>query len=179
MVKSVIAVCFVLVLALPALAQDEYPRIQNSMGYTNLSFPNLDTGATSHRSGFANMTGFNLTRTYGLENYMGIYTLGSGVTLIADTFGGKATFRGAKVSPYATAGVGVGYFSINTSYGYGSKSSFATRYGVGTDIPINDTMAWKVEFTRMSFHVNFQSATGGGWTTGNNITTGVVFTLAQ
>ena len=179
MVRTAIVICFVLSLAIPALAQEDYPRIQTSMGYTNLSFPDITTGQTSRHSGFANQTGFNLTRTWGLENYMGIYTLGQGVTLIADSFGGKATYRGAKVAPYALAGIGVGYFTPATSYGYGSQSAFSTRYGAGVDIPINDSMAWKVEVSRMSFHVNFQSPTGGGWTTGTNFTTGIVFTLAQ
>src|SRR6185369_2480270 len=100
MVKTFLAASFVLLLAVPALAQEDYPKIQTSMGYTNLSFPN-GTGSSSHHSGFANETGFNLTKTWGLENYMGIYSLGQGVTLIADSFGGKATYRGAKVSPYA------------------------------------------------------------------------------
>jgi hypothetical protein len=141
----------------------------------------LTTGvsSTSHHSGFANSTGFNLTKSLGLENYMGIYGLGSGSTLISDFFGGKATYRAAKVAPYAVAGIGVGYFTASTSFGYGSQSSFATRVGGGVDVPINDSMAWKVEVSRMNFHVNFNPASSGGWTGGTNIQAGIVFTLAQ
>jgi opacity protein-like surface antigen len=110
---------------------------------------------------------------------MGIYSVGSGSTLIADFFGGKATYRASKVSPYALAGIGVGYFSISNQFIYGSTSSFATRYGAGIDVPINDTMYWKVEYSRMNFHVNFNPASTGSWTGGNNIQAGIVFTLAQ
>jgi len=178
MVKTVFVACFVLLLAIPALAQqDDYPKIQTSMGYAHLSFPDLTTGVVGHHSGFSNSTGFNLTRTLGLENYMGIYGVGQGSTLIADFFGGKATYRAAKVSPYALAGIGVGYFTASTSAGYGAASSFATRVGAGLDVPINDTMAIKVEYSRMNFHI--QLTPTGSWTGGNNIQAGIVFTLAQ
>ena len=185
MVKTIVVACFVLLLAIPALAQDDYPKIQTSLGYANLSFPDLSTlgtGAslsTAHHSGFSNSTGFNLTRSLGLENYMGIYGLGQGSTLIADFFGGKATYRASKVSPYALAGIGVGYFTASTVYGYGASSSFATRYGAGVDVPINDSMFWKVEYSRMNFHINFDPTSGSSWTGGNNIQIGIVFTLTQ
>lgn len=177
MVRTVIASCFALLLAIPALAQEDYPKIQTSMGYGNVSFPDFTTGESKRHSGFINQTGFNLTKTWGLENYMGIYSLGQGVTMIADFFGGKATYRFSKFAPYANAGLGVGYFTQSTSYGYGATSSFATRYGAGFDIPINDTMAWKFEVSRMNFHL--QTTANSSWTSGTNFMTGVVFTLAQ
>jgi hypothetical protein len=177
MVRTVVAACFVLLLAIPALAQEDYPKIQTAMGYANLSFTDFATGNSSRHSGFANQTGFNLTKTWGLENYMGIYGLGQGVTLISDFFGGKATYRASKVAPYALAGIGVGYFTQSTSYGYGAQSSFATRVGAGVDVPFNDTMAIKFEVSRMGFHI--QTKPGSGWTNGTNFSTGIVFTLAQ
>jgi opacity protein-like surface antigen len=182
MVKTVFVACFVLLLAIPALAQqDDYPKIQTAMGYANLSFPDLTALATTgvfstgHHSGFANSTGFNLTRSLGLENYMGIYGVGQGSTLIADFFGGKATYRAAKVSPYAVAGIGVGYIS-SSLFGL---SGFATRVGAGADVPINDTMAIKVEYSRMNFHMQLDPLSTSSWTGGNNIQVGIVFTLAQ
>ena len=180
MVRTVVAVCFALFLAIPALAQEDYPRIQTSMGYANLSFLDFGTGQKGHHSGFANSTGFNLTRSLGVENYMGIYSLGQGVTLVSDLFGGKATYRAARIAPYALAGIGVGYFTQSTSAGYGSTSSFATRYGAGVDIPISESLAWKVEVSRMSFHINL-SADGRGpsWNGGTNFSTGIVFTLSN
>jgi hypothetical protein len=177
MVRTIVAACFVLALAVPALAQEDYPRIQTSMGYTNFSFPDFTTGEITRHSGFANQTGFNLTRTWGLENYMGIYGLGNGVSLIADLFGGKATYRAAHVAPYALAGLGIGYFTQSSSAGYGAASSFGTRFGGGVDVPINDSMAWKVEVSRMGFH--FQTSANSAWTYGTNITAGIVFTLSQ
>ena len=173
MVKTAVAACFILLLAIPAMAQEDYPKIQTSMGYANLSFPN-GLGGKSHHSGFANETGFNLTRTFGLNNYMGIYGLGQGTTLIADTFGGKATYRAAKISPYVLAGIGVGYFTDNYSF---ASSSFATRVGAGVDVPIRDTLGLKFEVSRFAFH--FGATAGSSWTGSTNFQTGIVFTLAQ
>ena len=177
MVRTIVVASFVLLLAIPAMAQDDFPRIQTSLGYANLSFPDLSTGANSHHSGFANQTSFNLTKTWGLDNYMGIYGVGQGVTLISDFFGGKAVYRSSRVVPYALAGLGVGYFTASTSQGYGSLSAFATRYGAGVDIPINDSMAWKVEVSRMTFHL--ATTATSSWTGGTNFSTGIVFTISQ
>jgi hypothetical protein len=38
-------------------------------------------------------------------------------------------------------------------------------------------MAWKVEVSRMGFHI--QTSPSSGWTNGTNIQTGVVFTLSN
>jgi opacity protein-like surface antigen len=182
MVRFFVVACFVLLLAVPVLAQEDYPRIETSLGYANLSFPDLNTGASGHHSGFANQTSFNLTRSLGLDNYMGIYGLGQGVTLISDFFGGKAMYRAPRFVPYALGGLGIGYFTASTSYGTASTSKFAVRYGGGVDIPINDSMAWKVEISRMSFHLPQFGSTGvqtSSWTSGTNISTGIVFTIAQ
>jgi hypothetical protein len=179
MVRTIVVACFVLLLAIPALAQDDYPRIQTSMGYANMNFPDFTTGVSSRHSGFANQTSFNLTKTYGLDNYMGIYSLGQGVTLISDFFGGKVNYRGAKFVPYALAGIGVGYFSVSTSQAYGSQSSLAHRIGAGFDIPISDSLAWKVEVSRMGFHIQTPANLSSGWTNTTNFSTGIVFTISN
>src|SRR6266481_2739020 len=128
MVKIAAVVVLVFLCAIPLMAQDDYPRIQTSLGYANLGM--IDFGKinadgsltqTSRHSGFANETGFNFTRTLGVNNYMGVYNLGGNVTMIADFIGGKATYRGARVVPYGVAGIGFAYLS----YSYGS--SFANR----------------------------------------------------
>ena len=180
MVKVTGVLLLVLLCAVPAMAQDDYPKIQTSMGYSNLGFANFasPTGATSRHSGFANETSFNVTRTLGVNNYMGIYGLGQGVSLIADFFGGKVMYRAAKVVPYALAGIGVGYFTQSSSSGYGASSSFATRIGAGTDVPISDSMALKFEVSRMSFHIQTVQ-NGPSWSSGTNFQTGIVFTIAQ
>jgi hypothetical protein len=177
MVRIVVAACFVLLMAFPALAQEDFPRVQTSMGYANLGFIDFGTGESGRHSGFVNVTGFNLTRSLGVENYMGIYGLGGGVTLISNLFGGKATWRAARVAPYVSAGLGIGYFTASTSYGYSSSSSFATRVGAGVDVPINDAMAWKVEISRMNFHL--RTTPESGWTNGTNFAAGIVFTLSN
>lgn len=172
MVRIFAATCVVLFLAMPVIAQEDFPRVQTSMGYANLGL------LESRHSGFANETGFNLTPVWGLSNYMGIYSLGEGVTLISNFFGGKATYRAARIAPYAQAGIGIGYFSQSTSAGFfdfGTK--FATRFGGGVDIPINDAMAWKVEISRFAF--KFRTSPESGWLNGSNISTGIVFTLSN
>lgn len=177
MVRTLVAACLVLLVAVPALAQsqEDYPKIQTSLGYANLGLTNLRNQSSRH-SGFVNETGFNLTRTLGLENYMGIYGLGDNITLISDFFGGKATYRHySRFAPYALAGLGVGYFTESSSGG--SLSTFAVRFGGGFDVPISDSIAWRVEVSRMRFSSgppSFNSSTAG-----TNIAAGIVFTLAQ
>ena len=182
MVKIAAVLVLLVLFAIPVMAQDDYPRIQTSLGYANLGLadfgkPNPDGSitATSRHSGFANETGFNFTRSLGVSNYMGVYGLGGNVTMIADFIGGKAMYRTDRAVPYALAAIGFAYLTSATSY-YGS-SSFGTRWGGGIDFPFNDTMAFKVEVSRMSFH--FPTTASSAWTSGVNISTGIVFTLAQ
>lgn len=185
MVKTVLVSCFVLLLAIPALAQDDYPKIYTSMGYANLSLPDPITGDNGHRSGFANSTGLNLSRTFGVENYMGIYSLGSSsgssASMIADFIGGTANYRAAKIAPYGLGAIGFAYCSIcgitsGITPSYYGQSFFATRFGGGVNVPINDILSWKVEVSRMSFH--FPSpGSSSSWTSGTNIQGGIQFTL--
>ncbi len=39
MVRVIVAALFAVLIALPAMAQDDYPRIEMSLGYANLGFP--------------------------------------------------------------------------------------------------------------------------------------------
>ena len=171
--KAVFAISIAVLFTVPALAQDDSGSIQNSFGYANLSFPNLITGQPGHHSGFVNQTDLNLSKTWGLDNYMGIYGLGQGVTLISDFFGGKIMFPRGRVIPYALAGLGGGYFSA----GSGGASAFATRYGAGMTIPISDSIGWKVEYSRMNFHL--PTTVNSSWTAGNNFSAGIVFTVSN
>jgi len=82
-------------------------------------------------------------------------------------------YRTTRAVPYALAGIGVGYFAVSQ----GGFSSFATRYGAGVDFPINDSLAWKVEVSRMNFHL--QTTLTSSWTGGTNFSTGIVFTISQ
>lgn len=113
MSRILLGVLCSIVFAIPAMAQDDFPRIQMGMGYANLGLPAGD-GTTSHRSGFAMQTGFNLVRWFGIENYTGFYSLGNGTTLISNIVGGKlmgANVLGGRFLPYGVAGFGVGYVS--------------------------------------------------------------------
>lgn len=194
MVKIAAVSVLVLLFAIPVMAQDDFPRIQTSLGYANLNFLDYNsvdatgapTGATAHHSGFANETGFNFTKNWGVTNYMGVYSLGgastfgSNVTLITDIIGGKAMWRTSRAVPYGTAGIGFGYSTASVCYSYfGCGGSLAGRYGGGVDIPINDFLGLKFEVTRMSLHLTTQIGGSPSWNSGINIQTGVVITLAQ
>ena len=182
MVKIATVVLFVFLCAVPVMAQEDYPKVQTSFGYANLGFVDFGnpsfgftpTPPTAHHSGFANETGFNLTRNLGINNYMGIYGLGGGITMISDLFGGKAMYRTARAVPYGVAGIGFGYLT-SSNYGYGS--SFGTRFGAGVDVPFKESLAWKFEISRMSFHL--QTTANSSWTSGTNFQTGIVFTILQ
>ena len=176
MVRILVVVCFVLVLAVPALAQDDYPKVEMAMGYANLGFPSLTTvDKIDHHSGFATHMSFNLSKNLGFENYTGIYGMGQGVTLISNIFGGKIMARFPRVVPFVVGGLGVGYFT-QSSQGYvSSASSFAVRYGFGADVPMNDSMGIKIDVSRVGMGNPFF----GNRTTNWNISTGVVFTLSN
>ena len=104
---------------------------------------------------------------------MGVYRLGQGATLIADFFGGKVMHPIGKMVPYGLVGLGGSYFSLAS----GSLSAFATRYGGGVSVPITDSLAWKVEYSRMKFHV--PTSTNSTWTGSNNLSAGIVFTISN
>ena len=178
MVRVIVAAVFVLLVAIPALAQDDFPRIEMSMGYANVGFPccKNTTGEIERHHGFSSTQGLNLTRILGIENYFGYYSLGNRVSLIANMFGGKLAARTERATPYVVAGIGVGYITDEQTFG---SSSMATRLGGGVDIKMNESMAWKVDASKMSFHVGQITPGGGSWHGGWNFSTGIVFILGQ
>src|SRR5881296_2017089 len=116
MVRVLVAVLFAVLAALPAIAQDDFPRIEMSLGYANLGLPCCDfttnIGDNTRHSGFSSTQGFNLTRMFGIENDFGYYSLGNRVNLLSNLFGGKvAARRFERAVPYFTAGIGVGYLT--------------------------------------------------------------------
>jgi hypothetical protein len=166
MVRSLAVLMFVLFMSLPLAAQDDdYPRVEMTMGYANLSFPNFDNPDTGHHSGFAMHNSLNLTRWLGFENYTGFYGLGSGVSLISNLAGGKLMLRSERLVPYVIGGLGVGAFTSGSSYG----SVFSTRYGGGMDIPLNESMSYKVDVSRMYFR---------GLESQWNFSTGITFNIS-
>ena len=172
MSKIVVAALCCLVFTIPAIAQDDFPRVQIGMGYSNLGLPTGD-GTTSHRSGFAMQTGLNLVRWFGIENYTGFHSLGTGSTLISNVVGGKvmgASVLSGRFVPYGIAGFGVGYVSQRGYYGSGSMAT--TRLGLGSDVPLNESMGIRFEGVRTSIH-------SGTWISGWNITTGIYLNVVR
>ena len=175
MVKTLSVIALALCFAAPALAQsDDFPRIQTAFAYSNLGMTGGGLFPGRH-SGIANISGLNLYPWLGVENYMSYYTLGQGVSLFADTFGARLTYRGAgRIVPYVGAGIGAGYFSAS---GGSTGSSLTTRVGFGVDVPITDSLSWKVDIGRLSVHTAL--AAGQSWSTGPTITTGIVLNIGQ
>ena len=171
MVRVIVAALFMLLaVVLPAAAQDEFPRVEVAMGYANVGFPTGVNGQSERHSGFAMHTGLNFTKNFGIENYTGFYSLGSGITLISNMVGGKATLRGGgKLVPYGVAGIGASYATSNYS---SSGTALSTRFGGGVDLPLNDAMSLKFDVSRMGFHF-------GSWSQNTNVSAGISFTLSN
>lgn len=171
MVRMSVIASLILLFAVAVFAQDDFPRIEMAMGYANVGFPSLTVAnKTDRHSGFAMHSGFNFTKSLGIENYSGFYSMGNSITLISNVIGGKAAWRGGpKIVPYGVAGIGGSYLTSGYSY---SGTMMTTRLGVGFDVKLNDAMSWKVDASRMSFHA-------GNWTSNPNFSTGIVFTLMQ
>jgi hypothetical protein len=186
-VKTIFVASLLLLLAVPALAQDDYPRIQQGMGYANVGVPNGD-GTSSRHSGFAMQTDLNLTKMFGIENYFGYFGLASpgcgssSCYMIANVIGARANYRMDKLTAYGVAGIGSGYYSqAQTLPGYGTVlnggSMLTGRFGVGVDIPMNDSIMWRVDVSRMSFHMTNLITGNSQWNSGIAITGGIVLNL--
>src|SRR5688572_29255818 len=99
MVRIIVGAILLLVLAVPALAQDDFPRVEMSFGLGNIGYgfptvtcPDLRCDSTRH-FGFISTQGFNFTNWLGLENALGYYGLGNGFSLLSNTFGAKLALR--------------------------------------------------------------------------------------
>lgn len=171
MSKTLFAALFSLMVAIPAMAQDDFPRIQIGMGYANLGLP-AGGGRSARHGGFSMQTGFNFKPWLGVENYNGFYGLGNRTTLISNIIGARLMgqkLTGGRVVPYGVAGFGGGYIT-QSNYGYGYGSMMATRLAIGVDVKMNDSMAIRVEVGRLLFH-------SGTWQSGTNVSGGIVFNI--
>ncbi len=168
------AAVMVAILSASALGQDaETPRFEVGVGYANLT-----TYASGHHPGVAVDVSWNPRRWFGVQNYLGVYGLGNGVTLIAEIPGARIAARNiaGRVTPFAEAGFGFGLLTEHAGsiapgprmYSY--HWSPAARYGVGTDVQINQSLAVRVDASRMTTHVKT-------WQTKWNISTGLVFRI--
>jgi opacity protein-like surface antigen len=172
MVKYFGALLIVIALSAPAFAQD-VPQVELGFGYGNLGIE----GDPNRHSGFATHQTINLNSWLGIDNFLGVYGLGTdpsfGKTqLITTIFGGKFTYRADRIHPYAVAGIGGGFLRF-PDLGGSSQNALAFRLGGGVDIPFKESFAWKVDVSRMSFHF------GGTYSSGINLSTGIVIKIFQ
>ena len=181
MVKYVCVLLLVMACAAPAFAQD-YPVFEIGLGYANTGGEvNGFIAFDGRHSGFATNQAFNLSSNFAIENYFGYYGLGRDLSfgkmqLLANMIGGRVATRTDRFMLYGTAGIGGGWIRF-PDLGAGTQNAFGVRFGGGVDIPLNDSVAWKVEASRMSFHFNLDPA--HSWNSGVNIYTGIVLKISQ
>ncbi len=173
MVKTLLATVVFLLMVVPAMAQDDFPRLQMGFGYANLTLPAVGTTPGSHNSGFTSQFGFNFTKAVGFDYYLGYYSLGNSTELLTNIFGGKLMLQTEKVTPYLVAGIGRANAYVSSGgYSYGGVGATAARLGGGIDYKIGDSFYWRTELTKLQIH-------SGGWYGKANIATGIVFTVLQ
>ena len=178
MVKYVCACLLMLAFAAPAFSQD-YAQVELSLGYGNIGLNDSSGIIPSGRhSGFTTHQAFNLNSILGIENFVGYYGFGTPPLglgkeqLLTDIFGAKFNYRKKGPVLYGVAGFGGGWLRFPQSGG-STGGAMAFRLGGGADIPIHDSLAIKVDVSRMGFHF-FE-----GWKAGMNISTGLVFKISQ
>ena len=173
MVKYFSVLLLVIVCAAPAFAQD-YPQIELGFGYGNLKLKDIDD---NRHSGFATHQVFNLSSAFAIENYFGYYGMGRDpsfgkIEFLTNLFGARVAYRSAGPVIYGSAGLGGGWLRF-PDLGAGTNSAFGVKIGGGVDIPINESFAWKVDASRMSFHLFDE------WRSGFNLSTGIVINIFQ
>src|ERR1041385_3372448 len=136
-------------MVVPAMAQDDFPRLQMGFGYANLTLPDLFPIGTQplitsgHHSGFTSQFDFNFTKYVGFDYYLGYYGLGNGFQLFSNVFGGKLMFQTEKATPYLIAGIGPGNFIYSQSgQSFGVTNGAISRLGGGVDYKIGDAFYW-------------------------------------
>jgi hypothetical protein len=172
---ALVVVVIGLASATPAWAQyGDYPFIEVSMGYGNLGFPKAD-GTTGRHSGFASQQDIHLTRWFGIDNYVGYYSMGNNASTFSNVIGAKlAPFGTRGLSPYAVGGVG---WSRMTVQPFGlAGTMLTTRLGGGLDIPLTPVTRLRGDVSRMWFHTG-DIGFGSTWTAGTNFSGGLVFIL--
>ncbi len=192
MVKTVLAAFLLFLIAVPALAQDDFPRIEIGFGYANITLPGAlqadgTTSGATHNSGFSMQTDLNFTKILGVENYTGYYSLGGGSQMFANVICAKAAYRGFdKIVPFAVAGIGAAN-SVENIGGlyYSAGSAFARKLAVGADYRFSDIMSFRVDAGTLQVHSPvyrdpiLQIQTGSTWLGKFNYTTGIVLTIMQ
>jgi len=183
-VRTFFAASLLFLIAVPALAQDDYPRIQMGFGYANLSLPVYTqnpltlaiTSTNQHNSGFMSNMNFNFTRNIGLDYMLGYYSLGNNSQLFSNIFGAKFQYPTDKITPYVVAGGGM---ASGISGYYSTGSSLAYRAGAGFDYKLGDAFYWRLDVSRLQVHSGLDQNLNTTWIGGLNIATGIVFTLMQ
>ena len=153
----------------PALAQSDFPLVEISLGYGNLTL------SPTHHSGFVSQQDINLSKWYGIDNYVGYFNLGNNATAFTNVFGGRAIVRSPKgYAAYGVAGIGWSRLSL-ASFALGGMAS--SRVGGGVDVPINQAAKIRVDVSRLSFHTGNGGGSGPAWQSGMSYAGGILLVL--
>jgi hypothetical protein len=169
------AAVLIALFASPSFAQGDFPLLEISLGYGNLGLTDPSTGVTSHHSGFVSQQEINLSRWYGIDNYVGYFSLGNNATAFSNIFGGRLIARSPKgYAVYGVAGLGWSRISLQ-NFSLGSMA--AARVGGGVDIPINFASKIRFDATRLSFHTGNGGGSGSSWQSGMSYSGGLLLIL--
>ena len=172
MVRTIVGTVVLLFVALPAFAQEDFPRVEMSLGYANLAYPCCSgtIGQSSRHSGFASTQGLNMTKNLGIENYFAYYglggkdTIGSSVSMIANIVGAQAG-------------------NMDSRCCLCQREDLILILQQHQRLP--DGLARHLAVLRRSdclvqpaIHQQF-TTTGGSWSSGWNLSTGIVFALSN
>jgi hypothetical protein len=160
-------------LAAPAYGQHSFPRVQLGATYANLRLPSGGTTAARH-TGFSAQAGYNFTPWLGVENHLGIYSLGFSTTLIADVVSVRPTGRplsGDAVVPFGVIGYGVGFIT-QTSVRYREGTVPVVRVAGGVEFLIKKPLSFRIDVGRLFLRSNIQES-------GINGTVGVAFNFSS
>ena len=154
-----------MLLTVPALAQEDFPRFQVGTGYGNVGV----AGSVNDRFSGVNLyADVNLTDWFGLENFTACYPGPDDTSLTFSIIGPRVTARRiGRVMPYGVAGIGIG-FSRSI---FGDANLRDLRVGGGVDVPLRDDFALRLDISRLWFKANQV------WIPGSNVSIGIVFNL--
>ena len=201
--KLLIAIGFMFLLTVAAVAQDEYPKFEVPVGFSFVNVhPNQALLTSFNVFGGGGGFVYNVTPIIGIKaDFMG-YTQGSGQKLTENgqvlgnvsgnlftyMFGPQIKKHSGKFQPFGEALFGAAHTNLDANIckleggcasGNGSNNGFAMEYGLGLDIPITKTIQFRpVEVDYLYTHFGSNHIAGASASQNNfKYVAGVNFTF--
>jgi len=176
MKKFILPGLFLSILVAAAHAQDEYPVVDVSAGY---SFLFVAKGFTLKMNGGDSAVAYNVNHWLALVGDFGGYDASVGVPgLIGETYMAGPRFslrRSGRFTPFAIGLIGAGHANSTGNGFLGSRNAFAFSGGGGADLALDRAgrFAWRAQGDLMGF----QNSTGFTGTV--RLSTGIVFRFGK